>query len=328
MPLVQCCSGMSGAWGDNSDICSAKRQLLVTFWVRSIFRVFSPPHFWTGAGVTLPFALNAERGPVLTKTEQTWDATERSRETQRDWWIHGACLCGQCIRDSSRDRLLSEVVLSGSSELSWMSRPVLLKRQGWCLDFCLALKRELQAASGNHNLSWPHQLALLQDTQPWIFQSEIWWFTTRFHQIPSDSQAQITSKMMVNIGRPPENDGAEGPRIYFQQSLHLDSTGSRFMNPLSTTVLAHRIATRYFGSLFLVDDPGFRQDFAVPSSMESSMESNIHKTFGGGIDTFFMASTRSRNSLRLPGAIGSRCTAVLSLLTLEGAQLICSKRSG
>jgi hypothetical protein len=35
-----------------------------------------PPHFWTGAGVTLPFALNAERGPVLTKTEQTWDATE------------------------------------------------------------------------------------------------------------------------------------------------------------------------------------------------------------------------------------------------------------
>ena len=97
-----------------------------------------------------------------------------------------------------------------------MSRPVLLKRQGWCLDFCLALKRELQAASGNHNLSWPHQLALLQDTQPWIFQSEIWWFTTRFHQIPSDSQAQITSKMMVNIGRPPENDGAEGPRIYFQ----------------------------------------------------------------------------------------------------------------
>jgi hypothetical protein len=37
-----------------------------------------------------------------------------------------------------------------------------------------------------------------------------------YYQIPSDSQAQITSKMMVNIGRPPENDGAEGPRIYFQ----------------------------------------------------------------------------------------------------------------
>jgi hypothetical protein len=29
-----------------------------------------------------------------------------------------------------------------------------------------------------------------------------------YYQIPSDSQAQITSKMMVNIGRPPENDGA------------------------------------------------------------------------------------------------------------------------
>ena len=57
---------------------------------------------------------------------------------------------------------------------------------------------------------------------------------------------------------------------------------------------------------------------------------SIHKTFGGGgIDTSNVrrAPDLSRNSLRLPGAIGSRCTAVLSLLTLEGAQLICSKET-
>ena len=55
-----------------------------------------PPHFWT-AGVTP--AVRVER---WTRTGPYKDGANlrRNGDLGRLWWILGACLCGQCIRDS------------------------------------------------------------------------------------------------------------------------------------------------------------------------------------------------------------------------------------